>query len=445
MIKDPNGSLEGLIRSAVDALREPAGKKYRSMEDIRRDRDQFVKDFHTGLFLLHVMTVRAIIDAEDKMRSHKSLTRREAMASQKGWARVRQLFRCINDAIVWSALPHEPSLFIRRTCLKQPRGNLKDQNHESVIKAMQHFFAGGEVLPIWNDATRCLDISDITLFSPRGISFVELKEGKVNEQILDIMGKTNRAEILTELDKFFGEYGQKGVQQIDRIIRQEDRTRKLIDLSKNDDVIDPFLDVKRSAVTPHQPLKRYDAELSLLFEELRSRDFVEYSIDGCLHVLALNRQRGISIEKGREIIRQHLQDKIYRPISEEIDCRDVILSLESSFDYPTAMPIMLRPWPSEDIARISLGYTEVYFGFDVNVWARHLHSSRLLWSSQREGRKELSKSANERLFLVRDRIPEIVGPKGARILLGTQFLQIMLCEGIRPESLAAYYDQIADI
>jgi len=445
MIKDPNGSLLRLIVSAVDALREPAGKNYRSMKDIRRDRGQFVKDFHTGLFLLHVLTIRAIIDAEDKMQSPKGATPRGAMASQKGWTRVRQLLRCINDAIVWIALQPEPSLFIRRTCRKQPRGKLRDQNHESVMKAMQHFFAGGEVLPIWNDATRCLDISDITLFSPRGISFVELKTGKVNEQIFDMMGKTSRDRILTELDTFFEKYGKKGMQQIDRIIRQEDRSSKLVELSKHDDVIDPFLDAKRIAITPHQPLKGYDAELSPLFEELRSRDFVAHSIDNCLHVLALNRQRGIGIEKGREIIRQHLQDKMCRPNNEGVDCREVIISLQSSFDYPTAMPIMLRPWSSEDIARISLGHTEVYFGFDVNAWAKHLRSSRLAWSSKREGKKELSKPPDERFLLVQDRIPQIVGPKGGRISLGTQFLQIMLCEGIRPASFAAYYDQIADI
>jgi len=447
MIKDPNGSLQKVIESAVAILREPAGKKYRSMEDIRRNRDPFVKDFHSGLFLLHIMTIHAIIDAEDKMRTHKSLTRREAMAVQKGWTRIRQLFRCINDAIAWTALQalrQEPSLFIRRTCRKQPRGNLRDQNHELVIKTMQHFFAGGEILPIWNDATRCLDISDITLFSPHGISFIELKEGKVNDHIFDMMEKTNPDEILTELDAFFEKYGQKGMGQIDRIIRQADRTSKLVELSKNDDVFDPFLGVERRAITPEQPLKRYDHELSSLLEELRSTDFVAHSIDDCLHVVALNRQRGISAEKGKEIIRQYIQDKIGGPSSVEVDCRDVVLSLESAFDYATAMPIMLRPWSSEDVARVCLGQTEVYFGFDVNAWGRHLQSSRLAWSSLRRGRKELSKAADERLFVVRDRIPQINGPKGEGILLGTQFLQIMLCEGIRPVSLAACYDQITN-
>ncbi|OGP91928.1 MAG: hypothetical protein A2156_00295 [Deltaproteobacteria bacterium RBG_16_48_10] len=443
MIKDPDKRLQSVIESAVNVLREPAGKKYKTIEDIRCDNDQFLKDFHTGLYLLHVLTIRAIIDAEDNLLETGRDTK-AARSSHKGWTRLRQLFRCINDAIVWIALRDEPALFIRRTCRKQPRGNLRDQNHDSIMKAMQHLFAGGEFLPIWNDATRCIDISDITLFSPRGISFLELKTGNVNEQILDMMGKTNSVEILSEFGAFFEKYGQKGIRQIERVIRQGDRSSKLIELSKHDNVFDPFLEVERCAITPDQPLERYDTELPPLFQDLRSRDFVALSIDNCLHVLALNRLRGVSIEKGRELVRQHLQDKICRPTSEEIDCREVILNLESSFDYPTAMPIMLRPWSSEDIAGICLGHTEVYFTFDVNAWGKHLRSARLAWSSKREGKKELNKPRDDRLFIVQDRIPQIVNQKGDRLSIGTQFLQIMICEGIRPASLAAYYERVFD-
>ena len=191
-----------------------------------------------------------------------------------------------------------------------------------------------------------------------------------------MMEKTNPDEILPELDAFFGKYGQKGMGQIDRIIRQADRSRKLVEVSKNDDVFDPFLGVERRAITPEQPLKTYDHELSPLLEKLRSAEFVAHSIDDCLYVVAFNRRRSISAEKGREIIKEHIQDKMVGPSSDEVDCRDVVLSLESSFDYATSMPIMLRPWSIEDVARACLGQTEIYFGFDVNAWGRHLQSSR---------------------------------------------------------------------
>jgi hypothetical protein len=151
------------------------------------------------------------------------------------------------------------------------------------------------------------------------------------------------------------------------------------------------------------------------------------------------------MERGRELVRQQLQDRMSTPKPEEVDCREFILSLDSSFDYPTAMPVMLRPWASEDVARVSLGHSELYFAFDINAWAKHLQSSRLIWSSRRRGRKELSNPPDERLLVIHDRIPQIVGSNGGCWLLGTQFLQFMISEGIRPVSLAAYYDQIADI
>jgi len=445
---DPDGNLQNVIESAVAILREPAGNKYRSIDDISRNRKQFMKDFHSGLFLLHIPTIQFIIDAEDRIRTSQGLGRREAAAQQKAWTRIRQLLRCINDAIAWSALQvlrEDASLFVRRTCRNQPRGDLKDQNHESVIKTMERLFSGGEVLPIWNDATRCLDISDITLFSPHGISFIELKEGKVNAQILDMMDRTHAEDIPAKLDAFFERYGQKGMQQIERIVRQEDRADKLVELVKDDDVFDPFFGAERRAVTPEESLEVYDDELSLILDSVRSKDFVVHTVDDCLHIVAFNTERGISKERGQEVTRQHLQDKMCKPSSAEVDCRDMVMSLQSSFDYATAMPIMLRPWSTQDVARVCLGQTEVYFGFDINAWGRLLRTSRLAWSSLRRVRQELGKAPDKELLVVRGRIPYIIGPRGKSWYLGTGTLQRMLCEGIRPASLARHYDQIGDI
>lgn len=446
MIIDSDESLQKMIMSAVDVLREPAGKKYRSMEDIQRDTDKFTRDFHSGLYFLHVLTVEAIIHAENQMKV-KNSGHKEVRTARKAWERIRQLFRCINDSIVWTALfGREPSLLIRRTCLKRPRGKLSDQSPKSVMNAMDHLFAKGEALPIWNDATRCLDIGDITVFNPkRGVSFVEVKSGTVNEEILSMINNVPGQETDKALDAFFEKYGRKGIQQIERIVRQEERAGKLAELFTDKTVFDPFLGAERMALNPTRPLQRYDEELSLLLEELRSKDFATRTIDDCLHVLAINRRFGLSVERGSELVRQDLQNKMSPPGPEEVDCSQFILALDSSFDYPTAMPVMMRPWANEDIARVCLGHTEVYFAFDVNAWAKHLQSSRLTWSLPRLGRKESSKPLDERLLVIRERIPQISGSNGTTLLLGTQFLQLMLSEGIRPVSLAAYYDQIANI
>ncbi|MFH1653030.1 MAG: hypothetical protein ABIE74_03140 [Pseudomonadota bacterium] len=443
MIKDSSGALQQMIMTAVDLLREPAGKKYRSMKDIHNNRDQFIKDFHRGLYSLHVLTIDAIIHTEDKMLLPGSVTPKEVKISKKGWSYIRQLFRCINDSIFWIAYPREPGLFVRRTCRNQERGKLKDQNPESILKTMKYLFAEGQCLPIWNDATRCIDIGDITLFSPSGVSFVELKSGKVNQKISDMMHQKNPDIILKDLNTFVKEHGDHGIKQINRIIRQEDRASKLVDLVENDKVYDPFLDMERNAIAPSKPFERFEDELTSLFKDVRSKNFVEHSIDDCLHVLVFNRLRGMSIEAGQKIVKEYFQNTMSQPSSEQVDCTNVIMSLDSSFGYPTSMPIMLRSWLNEDIAKISLGHTEVYFGFDINAWAKHLQVARLVWSSTKQGKAEFQKPVDERLLVVHNKIPQLIGLKGNTISLGTMFLQIMLCEGVRPKSLARYYDQFA--
>ena len=392
------------------------------------------------------MAINAIIDCEDKLKECKRFIQSEAVSANKHWLKVRQLFRCINDAIIWNVLTSfqkDASLFVRRACLNRSRGFLKDQNHEVILKLMWDLFNDGSKLPIWNDSTRCLDINDITLFDPHsGMSFIEVKAGKVNNIISEMMDQENPEEILADLDKFNKKFGQKGMKQVERIVKQKEVSQKLAELVNNDNVFDSFHGKDRKAVTPIQPLNRYDCELSRFLEELRSSNYITYSIDNCLHLIALNRKRCFSTEKWNEIIKDYFRNKMIAPGENEIDCSDLVLSLESSFDYPTAMPVMLRPWPVEDIAKICLGETEIYFGFDVNAWGRHLQSSHIEWSSLHEGRKELKEPPDERMLVVRGKIPQIVSQKGMKLQLGTQFFQFMLCEGICPLSLAAVYDQI---
>jgi len=441
MIKDDNNILKDLIVNSINILREPAGKKYSKIEDIKNNYSEFLKDFHSGLFFLHTMTIEAIIHAEEMMSAFPSLPKDQAGKHKKGLNQLRQILRSINDSILWITIP-EPSFFIGRSCLWVSRGHLKDQNYESIKDAFNIFINNDDVLPIWNDATRCIDIGDITLISPKGIKFVEVKSGKVNNEIFDMMEKNDGDDIESDLDKFYDNYGPKGMAQIDRILKQGDKAGKLNHILTNEDVFDPFVNSERKAISPSNQLRRYDNELTSLLIELRNKDFITHSIDGCLHILAFNRERSMSIDEGGRLIQQHIKDKFISPMTNEIDCSDVILSLDDSLDYPTAMPLMLKPWNSEDIAKVCLGQIEIYYGFDVNAWAKHFKSSKLVWSSSRLGKKESSKPRNKRLFVVNNRIPVIVTSKGQELHLGTKFLQHILCEGIRPTSLAENYDKI---
>lgn len=84
--------LEDTLKSIIDALREPAGSKWKSLDDIESNKNAFVRDFHRGLFVIHLMAIDGIIHCESKIGN---VTKKDEIL----WKIQAQLFRKINDTI----------------------------------------------------------------------------------------------------------------------------------------------------------------------------------------------------------------------------------------------------------------------------------------------------------------------------------------------------------
>ena len=216
--------------------------------------------------------------------------------------------------------------------------------------------------------------------------------------------------------------------------------KKLHTLAANDDIEDPFLKIQRIAIYPHKPLERYDAELSELLQEVRQREFARITVDDCLHILAVNQARrrdGVSIDA---LIERELKSRMTNHGVDEPDCREVLVPFQSTIYSPISMPVMIRPFEALDIADICIGNVVLFFMFDMNAWGKHFQECRLSWSSKKEGRRERSKPFLERRMIVDCRIPIVTSPAGNSFHLGDRILPLLVCEGIRPVSMAHQYD-----
>jgi hypothetical protein len=202
------------IAKTVELLREPAGKDFHSMEAISKNRDQFIKCFHQGLSLIHTCAIDGIMTMEADIKAHKSGKNGSKLALQY----VRQIFRSINDSLVWILLGKDAAFKVERLSRGKTRSNLIDQNPASVIRFLDHISSSGKRIGIWNDATRCVDLSDVTVFDPsEGVSFLELKQGKVNDSIFE----TIKAGTIAAIDSFYSQFGEKGFKQLERTVKQE--------------------------------------------------------------------------------------------------------------------------------------------------------------------------------------------------------------------------------
>jgi hypothetical protein len=443
-LNDEKELLRNSFAGLINLLHSPAGPKYQSIEPIENNRVEFGKAFHNGLQEFHLHMINDILLVEEMLKALPRPSTAEDHASRRGWGHLRQIFRTFNDCIPWISFP-EPSFMVSRICRNRQRGHLRDQNPTSVLKVIAQLSKDGETLAIWNDATRCIDLHDITAVSlnPRQISFYEVKEGPVNDEILKIVKRGDAKEIEEGMEDFVVRRGASGLRQFERFVRQQIHAGKLHSLVTNDSIEDPFTKKQRFAVSPPKPLAGYDdKELSELLREVRERDFACVTVDQCLHILAVNQDRrrdNVSIDS---LIESQLKTRMTVPCADEPDCTTVLIGFQDTLYSPISMPVMMRPLEPLDIADLCIGNVVVYFMFDLNAWGRLLRETSLSWSSIKEGRRELSKPFFERQMVVGSRIPTITSPSGSLLRLGDKIIPTLVCEGIRPLAMAEQYDYL---
>ncbi len=444
-LNDEDGHLRQSFAHAIAHLRAPAGPQYQTVEECERDKPTFARAFHRGLFQFHLQTIEYILLVEERLKSLSGSLTSEQKISKTGWKHLRQIFRTFNDCIAWTIFK-EPSFTIGRLCRHRSRGFLIDQNAFSIIKVITDLSKDGDVLAIWNDATRAIDHGDITAVSlendKRRITFYEVKEGPINHEILEVLQNEGSIAIQKSMEEFLSRRGKVGLAQLERVIKQHVHSDKVDALVKNDDVEDPFTNIQRTAVSPHKPFEYYDdLELSKVLREVRDREFASISVDGCLHILAVNSNRrevGLSIDA---LIDRELKKEVIPPLDGQADCSEVIVNLQDTFYWPVSKPVMLRSLEVFDLADICIGNYLLFYLFDVNAWGRLFKKCRLSWSSVKEGGREQSKPFNQRSMVVDGRVPILASPSGdVELRLGDKILSHLISEGIRPVSMAEHYD-----
>lgn len=344
-LNDQQDLLKTAFSCAVTHLRATAGPAYQTQEIIQRDELEFGRAFHKGLFQFHLQNIQSILLAEEQLKAQPNSPTVEQQTSKRGWQHFRQIIRTFNDCIAWTVFD-EPSFLINRLCRHRSRGYLRDQNPDSVLKIITDFSKTGDTLAIWNDATRSIDHQDITAISlkPRQISFIEIKEGPVNGEILEVLEGSTEAEALRRMENFESRHGTAGLQQLERVIKQRIHAEKLHVLSSNDNVEDPFTGSNRIATSPPKPLAHYDQiELAGLLEDVKKKEFSTTTVDNCLHVLAVNQRRRISDTPIDYLIETELKSRMSAPSQVEPDCRGIMVPLQETFYSPISMPVMIRP------------------------------------------------------------------------------------------------------
>lgn len=192
----------------------------RTLEDAQRNYLAFLHECHTvfkramHLLIEDSLALEALITELNK--NETDCRRRKAVYEYWLW-----LLELSYDTLIWIASNHDRSEVLK--LYKGPKhGALTKQNIRSVIEVANQMNKEPEVLAIPLDFSRFSCITDLLRIrrSPDGrvsLDFIEVKEGPVSDEIFEVMKARNADAYL----RFFDRYGEKGIEQVERMFKQQ--------------------------------------------------------------------------------------------------------------------------------------------------------------------------------------------------------------------------------
>jgi hypothetical protein len=280
--------IETAIDQVIRDLKTPAGESdnFSSLESIQKNRASFVERCHETWKRLHIESLQRLFFFEGFLRREKT---NPMGRTAKDYAEYHQaLIRKINDSIIWSVFGLERHV-IKRFCLYKKRPTLLESNPDDVYAALNAFNAHPMSLAIWNDATSCVDIGDVT-YVDNGMQpnpeFIELKSGEVNAEIAELLALQGEEHSL-KFEEFKTKRAQAGVKQYERVLRQQKTGEQALSLLANDQGVDPVTGQEMRVVDISIKQASYDTELGqVLTDVLANRLEACELIAGCIWIYA---------------------------------------------------------------------------------------------------------------------------------------------------------------
>jgi hypothetical protein len=437
-------SLERTFAEVAEALARPAGRvqEFSSPEEIAKNRESFVRACHRTWQQWHQRAIEQVLVWDEFLRCENTQPVSPGVGQFGRYNSA--LWRKVNDAIVWSIFGTERWI-IKRFCLYRPRGPLIESNPVSALETLATLNANPLGLALWNDATSVLDIGDVT-YVPDGMRpdpmFIELKEGQVNAEILDLM-ELEGAEFDAGFPAFAEKRGKSGVKQFRRVLRQKQTATQVRELLQLQRGMDPATGREIEIVDVGPDAVPYDAGVrQILHRALESGSEVVELVEDCVwvyangnpgidHANAVQRFQSVLEERGVPIPSAAAQAVARRD-------RDRIVPLDWGHYQPLAKPLLLRQFEPEVIGSL-IGGRLMYKVFLYLDWSRFANlvtrtGARFAWSSEKEGRRAAAEPEAVRPALFGGRLAQIQVEDVTMYVTDPSLVQLYF-DGLPPKAL----------
>ena len=265
---------------------------------------RFIRGCHYGWELAQRRIAELVISNEEKLRALRdALKMRRRERNREDVAAHETLIRCIElrqivlrrlaDTILYHQLELQ-NWVLRRLSLEYRIRDI-DPNVVRKTAAIASDLNHDERLDfhLVADLTTVVHVGDLVKVSfvsrPPEWSLIELKDGKMNALLADVIEKAGGDLQEEHLEKIRNQYGVKAVAQAKRIVRQQQRQRDVMKVVTTDEGVDIKHGNPIKLVPEIVHVDEYDATLRTMCEKAKTEGVAVSIISGALRLIAMNK------------------------------------------------------------------------------------------------------------------------------------------------------------
>ncbi len=359
------------------------------LERIKTSKSKFISSVHDGFKAAQTRIISCIheIQAEEeligaKLKEAKTNREKELVndlkSKEKYLKSIQVLFKHCADAILWQLI--QGQLYISRRLFQKVEGSkkLKDINLKSVQSVVDDANKKPENFLLITDITNNAQVGDIIGFLDGKFIIGEVKEGKKNIEVLEVLADLEKEN--TTIEAVQEKYGddKKFIAQLKRNIKQKTTLKNVTTILNEDKGIDPTSNKEIKIITPKEHTPLYTERLSVLEEQLKERNYWAYDvIQDCLH---------IGIYKGEK---RFIGSRLLKAIAEQAGSDKYIIVDVLNTIGSLNKPIFFLPFSPDFIFDILFSRVKIYYMLELNSFLELYPKFALKaeWASTKETAK----------------------------------------------------------
>ncbi|HEY9684466.1 MAG TPA: hypothetical protein V6C86_22990 [Oculatellaceae cyanobacterium] len=254
------------------------------------------------------------------------------------------------------------------------------------------------------DLTTSVQISDVLLIDmsnpyDRRLSVLELKAGRVNEELTEVLADPDFCSRYV-----YFKYGEKGIKQVLRMLKQEINCAQAVNTINNDQGIDLRTNKYIHMSEPTQPLSDYSEILQSLIERAQVSGAATDTIDECLHLAAVSTSDSNSLEIAQHLLAAQVHEYSRRTAGISAIAQEVITAvgkerlkindfLDCNLHAVGSIPFTSWNLNVDSITDLARRNTLVLFALDIYGLFALCHRLRI--QARLKSRKETAKLVEE--------------------------------------------------